>query len=204
MLNILRVKTRWSGFNGAPGYTVMHFRDFAGDGAGGTDPGAGDAAAAVAKVRSFIGVVGSHVPPVVQLQVEGDVDLIDAETGELQDTFSVTAPSLVTGVGGTAYSAASGAVVNWRTGGVRRGRRVRGKSFLVPLSNSSYGTNGQLLPTVQSALQTAATTLAGSTSTPDLGVFTRPSSSGATDGSFFVCTGATVPSLAAILRSRRD
>lgn len=201
---LLRVRSRWSGFSGAPGYTVMHFRDFGTGDTGGSDPNAADAAAAVARVRTFMGSVSAICPPVVQIQVEGDVDLINSDNGQLIESYSVTPPSSVTGAATGGYSAASGAVVNWRTSVIRNGRRIRGRSFLVPLASSQYGNDGLLIPTALTRLRDAADALRITTSSPDLCVFARPTTAGGTDGTLAVVTGSSVPSMVAVLRSRRD
>lgn len=201
---ILRVKARWSGFNGGPGYSVLHFRDFGTGDGGGSDPAAADAAAAVARCATFFGSVAQICPPVVTITIEPDVDLIDSANGQLIESFSVTAPAGAVGQATGSYSAASGAVVNWRTGGIRNGRRIRGRTFLVPLASSQYGSDGQLIPAALTRLRGAADALRITTSSPDLVVFARPSTAGGTDGTLSVVTGSNVPPLAAILRSRRD
>lgn len=204
MTELMRVKARWSGFTGGPGYTVLHFRDF-GSGDGGGGPVAESAVnPALDRAYLFFDALRPQLPAEVRIQVEAEVDVIEDTTGDLVRSYAGTTPLLVGGSGAGSYSAAVGAVVNWRTGGVRNGRRVRGRSFLVPLAGGAFGTNGALVPSVQALIQTAASALANPSGSPDLCVYARPSSAGATDGSAFVVTSATVPSLGAVLRSRRD
>ena len=204
MTELMRVKARWQGFNGGPGYSVLHFRDF-GSGDGGGGPVSTEAAqGAVTRSFDFFRSFPALLPAVASIQVEGTVDVLEDTTGELVNSLSVNQPAVVQGTGPAAFSGASGAVVNWKTGGIRRGRRIRGKTFLVPLVLTAYTAGGVLSTANVTALQTAANALANASGTPDLVVYARPSGPGAGDGQVAVVTGAQVPSLAAILRSRRD
>jgi hypothetical protein len=201
MPNILRVKSKWTGFNGAPGYTNFYFRDFSTTG----EPLQSDADSAVARTSTFWANVKSRFPSVVSIAVQGDVEVIDPANGQLASVFSVTPPVVHQGTAtATTYSGPTGMVINWRSAGVRNGRRVRGRTFLVPVATDCFQNDGTIDPTKLAAVQSAATDLAAQTGTPDLGIWCRPTTPGGTDGQWFACNGATVPDLAAVLRSRRD
>lgn len=200
----MRVKNRWGGFSGAPGFTVLHYSDFASGGGGGGPVTAENAQNAANRASSLFNAIKTLVPVGVTMTIEPDVDVIEDTTGELVTSFPAAGSLSFTGTGTGPFSAATGAVINWRTTGVRKGRRVRGRSFIVPLSSGAFGTDGQLLPASQTLLQQQATAAVLTTGTPDLGVYARPSSAGATDGAFFVASSASVPRLGAVLRSRRD
>lgn len=204
MASILRIKARWSGFNGAPGYTVMHFRDFGtGDGPGAAlDRNA--ALAAANRVQAFFQAIANNLPQAVRINIEPEADLLEDSTGTLLNSFDVSGGSAVQGTEAFSYSAAVGAVINWRTSGVREGRRVRGRSFVVPLSSSAFAQDGSLNNVARSDIQDAADALVASSGTPDLGVYARPTGPGASDGAWFVATSASVPTMGAVLRSRRD
>lgn len=201
---LYRVRSRWTGFNGAPGYTILHFRDF-----NSPDPGPGGgsvegATDAVERVQTFFSAIANTLPSSVSVDVEREVDVIDDSDGSLVDSFGATSGGIIQGTGSATYAAPVGAVVNWRTGAVRNGRRLRGRTFLVPLAGSNFNAQGVLIPAVQTILQNAANALASSEGTPDLAVFGRPSAPALSDGVSSVVTSATVPALAAILSSRRD
>lgn len=201
MTELLRVKARWSGFNGAPGYSVLHFRDFEGSGGLGT---VANATAAVNKTRFFFAAIATSLPDAVSVEVEREVDVIEDSTGELVNSLQSTEGGVVDGTGGGGYAAAVGAVVNWRTGGIRNGRRIRGRTFIVPLVGGSFNAQGQLIQAVADSILTAATSLSATSGTPDLFVYARPSAAGLSDGTSSVVTGCNVPTLGAVLRSRRD
>lgn len=200
MAPIVRVKLKWSGFSGAPGYSNFFYRD---DASG--SPSQTTADDAVAKVLAFGGAVRSHLPAEVSLQIQNDVEVIEETNGQLEDVLSVASSPVLPGEMASApYSAASGGVVTWRTGGVLRGRRVRGRTFLVPLASAAYQNDGTIASAVLTSLNTNFGGFISDTNSAALGVYCRPTSKGATDGAWFKVTGFTVPDKVAVLRSRRD
>jgi hypothetical protein len=201
MAEIARVTARWTGFTGAPGFTVMHFRDF-----GGTFPTEADVQVAVDRVRAFFDAIKLYIPSQVSIQVLGEVEVLEESTSTLLDVLVATTPAVVTGTAAaaTAYAAAVGAVVSWRTGVVRNGRRIRGRTFVVPLAASAFDNTGTLVSTAVTAINNAATTLRDATSIADLGIYARPTAPGASDGLWALVTGHQVPDMGSILRSRRD
>lgn len=202
MVAIARVRIVWSGFVGAPGYTNLFFRDFAGP----EDQDITEAAAgqAVARVRTFLQAIAPNFPNDVTFNIDPAVDVLEDTSGELLTSFQTAATAPVPGTQVGTFSSASGAVISWRTSVIRKGRRIRGRTFLVPLAGICFNTSGRLDAGVQGQLQTAAQALAAQSGTPDLGVYARPSGPGAVDGQWAVVTAATVPELPAVLRSRRD
>ena len=204
MTQLIRVKARWSGFSGGPGYSVLHFLDFGSDQGGGGPVAQEGAQGAATRARTFFAAISQLYPTIVRVDIESEVDVIEDTTGELVNSFAVTPGAQVVGTGTGAFAAASGAVVNWRTAGIRNGRRIRGRTFLVPLAPIVNGTDGNMNPSARTSILQAATALADSTGTPDLVVYARPSSPGAADGQAALVTGVTVPTILAVLRSRRD
>lgn len=191
---IHRITTVWSGFQGAPGYSNFFFT---GDGGG------GEATESRERVRGFFNGIRSLLPVGVQYTVQGEAAVIDQVSGSITGYIMVE-PEPVTG-GGTqvgGYSAATGAVVTWNTAGVVNGRRVRGRTFVVPLGGSTYQNDGTLLPATISTLQEGADALVGTGFDSGFGVWSRPGTSGG--GTFWEVTGFRVPDMSAVLRSRRD
>jgi hypothetical protein len=82
------------------------------------------------------------------------------------------------------------------------GRRLRGRTFLVPLGSTFYTTDGTPIETARTNIAAAAAVLIANTGGPPLGVWRRPSPSGV--GVLGVATTASVPDKAAVLKSRRD
>jgi len=202
MGSLMRVKMRWNGFVGSPGYSIFHLRD--GDGSGlFTNVNAHDA---VARINTFAGTIKSLIPNGSSLQTMADVELIEDTTGELISvltadnaaTTNSTGPSFVT------YSGPSGSIVTWRTAGIRNGRRIRGRTFIVPMHGNTYDTNGTISADTITTLTTAATAMASTATDAHLGVYARPTGPGATDGMWSPVTSFSIPDLAVVLRSRRD
>lgn len=202
MAGIVRVKLRWSGFTGGPGYSNFFYRDRSSG-----EPSTTTATDAATLVDNFGSFLQSRIPIGVNLAVQGDVEVIEETTGQLEDILNITPPAARQGtVASAPYSAASGAVVTWRTAGVRNGRRVRGRTFCVPLANTSYDPDGTLAAAFITAMNTnlAGASFLGNTNSAILGIWTRPTAPGATDGAWFQVNGFTVPDKVAVLRSRRD
>jgi hypothetical protein len=196
---MLRVKVRWSGFIGSPGWTNFYFDS--GDGTFYDNAEAGNCAD---RVASFLNVIRPRFPDAVTWQIQSDVEAIAAPNGELVSVHNAGARApIVGGAAAASYSGASGIVVTWRTNGVRNGRRVRGRTFLVPAATAAYGNDGTIGPTTLEDINAAAAQLIAAPGQAKLGVWSRPSAVGATDGAFHVVTAASVPDMAAVLRSRR-
>lgn len=201
MATILRVKLRWTGLPGGNGYSMFHMRDFS---AG--EPTVADANSAIGRIDMFASAIKGLLPPVVTLEVESECEVLEETTGQMQTVLGGTSLGSMVGTASSVagYSAPAGAVISWSTPGVRNGRRVRGRTFLVPLSNEVWDTDGSLKSGALATINGAATTLRGASGTPDIGVWARPSGPGATDGIWYAVTGHRVPDMAAVLRSRRS
>jgi len=201
MASLLRVKARWSGFQGSPGYSVFHFSNFAG-----ASPTGSEATVAVTKVREFFFAIRTQIPTGCTVLVEPDVDVIESTDGKLISVLNGGAPGPVAGGASAAagYATAVGAVVTWRTAGIRKGRRVKGRTFIVPLSSVAFANDGTLNGDIIFSLTQAALGLSDQASSPDLGVYGRPSAKGATDGVWFPVASYSIPDMGAVLRSRRD
>lgn len=201
MAGMVKVTAKWAGFSGAPGYSNFYFRDFSATG----EPLESDAQSAVNRVNTFFGAIADRLPPNVNVTVQPEIQVIESTNGQLVNVWTVPTPTAIPGTSATlTYSAPSGVVVTWRTATVVRGRRARGRTFIVPVASSCYQSDGTIEPTSHADFATASAALAANTGTPDLGVWVRPTVKGASDGLWAPVTNATVPDKAAVLRSRRD
>src|SRR5919106_1731901 len=199
LAHLAKVQVSWQGFAGAPGYTNLYFRNAT---RGIIDQPVADNA--VLKTETYFSSLQTRVPSTVTFTINGTVEVIDDTDGKLMGFINVTAPAPRTGSGTGNYSAASGAVANWGTGGVRNGRRIRGRTFIVPLAGSALGPDGSIDNTQLTGLRTASTQLRDATGAARLVVWSRPSAPNATDGVSAEVITATVPDKVAVLTSRRD
>lgn len=193
-MDIFRVQARWSGFTGSPGYSSFYFA-----GGGGL---VSDAQQVADRVAAGFVEIAQHLPTGVAVQVESDVEVLDSDTGVLSAYQSIDPPAPTVGTRTGSYSAASGAVINWNTQDVRFGRRIRGRTFLVPLSNASYDEGGTLSASALTQINDMADTIRGTDLDSEFGVWSRPRNGAG--GVFATVTGHRVPDMAAVLRSRRD
>jgi hypothetical protein len=197
---IAKATVNWTNFIGAPGYTNLYFRDFQVENT--IDQAIVDGF--VAKLDLWLDAWVSSVPLNISFVVNPTVDVIDETNGQLTDFFTATPDPTRSGASSGNYSAASGACVNWYTNAVRNGRRIRGRSFMVPLGQTALATDGSIDNTRIASLRAATATFIDGTGTGDLGVWARPTAPGATDGEWAFASSFTLPDKVAVLRSRRD
>lgn len=195
MASVSRIRAIWTGFPGSPGYTNWYMWDA-------SDPA--DPDVATSTMRAFFQSVRSVLPADVSIQVQQETATVDLLTGSQVDVVPASVePAVVTGgsVAGS-YSASSGALVSWHTAGVRKGRLVRGRSYLVPISGVSYANDGTLQTSTITTVQSAAAAAIG-VSSATLVVFSAKLPGDETASAAEV-TSASVPDLAVVMRSRRQ
>lgn len=167
-----------------------------------------------ANIKAFFTAIKTYLPNGLSLSIKGAGDTIEDSTGVLNGTWSAGGDLSETG-GPTslAYAAAAGALVRFSTTTIVHGHRLRGRMFIVPINSVNFSTSGGIASGLQTAMQTAASSLvsgfAGS-----MVVWSRPfagtpagggrPANPARPGSNGIVTGATVPSTMCVLRSRRD
>lgn len=185
---------RYNGFTGAPGWIRMKFLG---------PLTVADANTAAANFRTFLQTAFTYMPTGSSITCDSAAALYDDAGSQVGEITLTAVPAAVTGSSGAAYAGGSGAVVNWTTGAFHLGRKVRGRTFLVPLTSGAFQTDGTLLSAAQGALQAGAAAFATSSPTP--AVFSqKDNGAGGVSSLTAVVTGATIPDRSAILRSRRD
>jgi len=185
MAQIRKIPVQWTGLTGLPGYSVFY------------SPSATDATASLV---AFYTAIKGLVPTALQWQIPASGDTLDDATGILSGTWTGAGAGTVTGSGGTVpYAGGVGAWVNWRTNAIVRGRRLRGRTFLCPLTTACFDSSGTIATTQLGTIQTAATVLAA---LGELVIWSRPAPGGVAGSSSLVTT-SDVPDQATALRSRR-
>lgn len=199
MASLAKVTINWTGFTGAPGYTNLYFRN--------STPGVINQTVvdnAISKTHTWIQAWDDALPNTVTLTVDPTVDEINDTNGSLVAFWTGTPGSANVGGSTLTYSAVSGACVNWYTSTVRNGRRIRGRTFMVPIGSNGMDTNGTLNNTSRTAWITATGVLTAASGDARLVVWGRPSAPAATDGVSAEVTSFTIPDKVAYLSSRRD
>lgn len=204
MTDLCRVNVSWQNWPGAPGLSQFYFLN-------------SGMQTNVDAVRAFFNAMTAYLPTGLTINVPGSGDIIDSATGSITSAWSVTTtPAVVTGTAAGAYAGQSGAVIHWLTADVSNGRRIRGRTFMVPLIGSAFESNGSLVVGVINALTTAGNTLR-TTAAGNMRVFQRPVTAhteydrktgvaktiAGKPGQHSDLTGVRVPDLAVSLRSRR-
>lgn len=154
-LNVIRVT--WTGINGMPGVSTF-YRE-------------GDVTSFTPKLTTFFGSIANYVPSGITWSVPSSGVVIDSATGLAKASWIGPVQTPVTSSATGGYAGPGGAVIQYETGLFLEGRRLRGKTFVVPINGTNFGTNGQLTSGCITALTNAATTM--STGAAGLSVYSR-------------------------------
>lgn len=179
-----RYRVSWSNFPGAPGVSTHY-----------VDPAVTD----FSPIRVFYQAVALCVPNALTFNFPTSVDVIDETNGQIQTTQAATVlSSLNSIVASAAFSGTSGCAVQWRTPDYVNGNHVVGRTYVVPLAQTQYDTNGSIASGTVTNLQAAGMALIAAM--PML-VWHRPKPG--VPGSKHAVTNVAVPDLAVVMRSRR-
>lgn len=191
---VFEYRVGWNSGGTNPGVTVFHGRK------GPTSTDSGAAEDLRDKARAFFDAVKGMVGGGVVWNFPGEVTELDTVTGQLQNVVQITAGASVTATGATAYAAPAGGRIEWRTPAIVNGRRLRGRTYVVPLTTGFFDTQGTLSASAITTLSTAAAAFL------DLGTYGRisPCVWSRTHGVLADITSAIVPDEAAVMRSRRE
>ena len=186
MASIERVVCVWTGATALPGASVFY-------GSPGVPTLASD-------LYTFFDAIKAILPSSVSITIPSAGDMIEDSDGALSGTWSSSGTGTVVGTNAASYAAGVGARIVWRTNGVRNRRRVRGSTFICPLTTNVYEPNGTLTASALTTLGNAATAVAAG---GNLVIWSRPSPGGGTDGDSNAVLNASVPDRVTALRSRR-
>jgi hypothetical protein len=190
---VIQYRAPWSVPNAGPSVSTFHFN---GDVV--TNP-----TALAAAVRLFFDGIKSTLPNDVIVSFASEFTVHNTGTGELTGTVPVTPPLAVQGTGTGSWAGGAGYRVDWLTPFVRAGRRVRGRTFIVPASNTVFSTEGRVLGATGTTANVAGGAMmsAASAAGNDLAVWSRATDS--LTGATFEVTNAATSTLAATLRGRK-
>jgi hypothetical protein len=199
MPTVYRTTAVWTGFQGAPGYTKFSWDDLATDAARN---------AAGAAMRAFFFTISQYWAPSWNIAVQPTVQGFDTATGTLLSEASMTTvPAVVFGTATpSAYAGGSGVAISWKTSSIFNGRRVQGRTFLVPIIGA-FETDGTLVSAAITAITSAGNTLVAVAS-PKFSIWAHSWDNTKdppvmTGGDKFPVTSCIVKDMASQLRSRR-
>lgn len=185
MALIERVRVSWSGWPGEPGVSTFY---------------CDSAATLLPLLRTFFNAMPSILPSGLVLTFPSSGEILSDTTGIVSSSWSATAPATVTGTAGGNYSGRTGLVVGWVTNLVIGRHILKGRTFVVPISDNAYAPDGTIANGTVVAIQAAATTLVGASST--LRVWHRPSTLTSGDGDSSLVTAAKVRDRVQVMTSR--
>lgn len=194
---MFRVRVATTGWQGGPGLQTYYYSH--------PDQTAANALIVVDHVRAKIAANSRAWAKGVAVQVSGDVDVITAATGEITDTLSVLQPASVTNTEATDTLAPTAVAMLLRltTATFVGGRRVRGRSFISPISQASNSITGDPSAFFIGVIGALGAGLATAPSNGALMVVWHRPLAGA-GGLACQVTGTSCSPKFAVLRSRRD
>lgn len=155
----------------------------------------------VAAVLAAYGALATVLTLNTGITVPSSGDTIEDTTGDLVDVWVGAGGGALVGTAGQNAAAGVGACVTWTTGAIVDARRLRGRTFLVPLSTAAYDSDGTLTGPGKIALENFTAALIGA---GGLGVWHRPTTVGGADGTSSSVLSGKVRDRVAYLSSRRD
>lgn len=189
------VKLRTSGFPGGPGWTTFYFD--------------GDDGPILVNqfrwVREYAQAVAGLFPAEWNAVVQTEGRLLLTATGALQATTIIPddgTANVVVGLqaAGGFGPGPAGMCIAMTSAGVNRGRKVRGRTFLVPVSPNVYQADGTITDQVLNGFRPGIQAIF--TDGRKVGVWSRPRLG--VGGAFFLVSATSIKDKAAILTSRRD
>lgn len=159
----------------------------------------------VAAIQAAFQNATLHFPSGVTVTVPASGDQIDDTTGNLTGVWSVASENVATMSGPAKAAAGVGACISWTTGGIVNGtkgpRKLRGRTFLVPLIADDFDVDGTIATGALTTLRTLASQLQAS---GPLAIWHRPTTVGGSDGNSYGVITNKVSDHVAFLSSRRD
>lgn len=152
-------------------------------------------------VKDFYEAFKGSVPTGVTFVFPSGGETLDAATGAVVGVWNETPVLTTQGSDTNIYPAGVGGRVVWNTAGIRNRRRIRGATYIVPLSGGAYDLDGTLTAVARGRLVAGADALRAALLT-DFVVWSRPHGA-AGDGMASVVTSSDVPDKVSWLRSRR-
>lgn len=197
MAQIDRIRVALTGFPGGPGVCTFYAKN---------------ATTMGTPLQNLWGVLLLRMPVNVSLQVASAGDRIDDTTGALVGSWSIAPQVGLVGAAAGVYAGPVGLALSWLTSTVADGKRIRGRTFAVPMAQNVYSTNGSAEDSNLAAIRTACADFVTATAA-NFVVWHRPRLARAADGSRPAVTArpgssadvtsSIVVDRIAVLRSRR-
>lgn len=179
-----KVRTVWTGFGGAPGYSNLYF--------GGSPP----AQSCIDAVRDAITILQPGFNSGVTATIDPVVVTIDDFTGNVTGTVTGTQRVVVGTQSGELLPLATQGLIGFRTGIYATGREIRGRWFIPGMTETANVAAGVPSSSAILTFINAGNSLIGAV--PEFVVYSRTKKASAS------VVSAYSPTKWAVLRSRRD
>lgn len=198
MAAIGRVRVGLTGLPGLPGVCTFY---------------AIDPIALITPLQTLWNVLLLRMPAAIRVQIETTGDIIEAQNGTLAGNWSTAPIGPQSGGAAGVYVAPAGVCLTWLTQTIADNKRVKGRTYVVPMSQNMYGADGTVEDNNLADVRAAAQVFQQATAT-NFVIWHRPREAKPADGSrpaitqrngsHAVVTSAIVRDKIAVLRSRRD
>lgn len=196
MPNLDQIVCTWDGVKGPPGYSTFY-----------VSPAQGPSFQP--RLVTFWAAIAPYLHTSIKITVPNSGRTIDDATGDLVNAWTGGTVTTTAGTNTGGWGSVSGPMIRWETGRIADSHRVRGRTFIVPITVNSYSTTGEVAATTITAIKAAADALL-----PPGGVLVvwhRPKYDHSTKpptlvrpGTNFPVVSTTVPTKVVYLSRRRD
>lgn len=108
-----------------------------------------DCDAVAAASHALLNSAAGYMPSSITWSCSPIVDIADHITGLVAPGMPITTlPSPVVGLGSSGHGAGLGARINWHTDTISGRRLIKGATFLVPFTQTAFGSDGSVPPAV--------------------------------------------------------
>ena len=198
MAALNRVRVALTGFPGGPGIATFY---------------AVGVATFIPALHDLWANLATLMPLDVHITIEPTGDIIESSSGVITGSWSQPATATMVGSSSAKYAAPAGILLRWTTDKIVDGKHLRGRTFVVPVTNDQFEVNGQLSAGALANFPPFLNAFVSSQSA-NLVIWHRPRKARAATptslaviaraGDFGNVTGSGVSPKVAVLRSRRD
>lgn len=197
-MTIAQLTVKWDKLTGLPGYSFFYVRS---------------TAASISPIPTFLDAIKQFFPVPLEWTVSPFWKLIDETNGKATGAGGGGPEPKIAATGGTAYAPQSGVQIKWDSGEFVNGRRVKGRTYLVPTVNTRWMAGGVADPVMTNTINAAADVMRQAY-TGNLVVWARPLFELDADGhptevlkrpgSIHTVLTTTCPTKSVTLNARRD
>lgn len=140
-MTIAQLQVTWKGLPGGDGFSFFYVSS---------------TAASISPLPTFFDAIKAFFPLKINWVVNPFWKFIDETTGKMTGAGGGGPQPTITATGADAFAPQTGVQVRWETAGFENGRRVKGRTYLVPCVGAQFGSNGVPSATMCNTINAAA------------------------------------------------